>query len=498
MKTLIEYRNMKQMKKLLKLLLIFVFFMIISCESEDGDDADDSSDSTKVESSSDYEWDSSSEISITLNGTSISASSTVVSVSGSTATITAGGCYSVSGTLTNGQIVVYAKNQDVKIKLNGVTVANSSGSPLLIEKAEKAIVFLADGTTNTFTDASSYSNSDISNACIYSKTYLAITGAGILNVTGKYQDGIASADELIINNGIITVTAVDDAIRGKDYLKINDGTIKATSTTGHALKSDNDESTGLGYVQIDGGTMTLASTSGKGIKALNKYIQNDGNITITKSYEGIESANITINGGTLNLIATNDGLNATKGTTAGGTESSDGSSVNITGGTVIANVTNGDALDSNGTLSITGGVVVVNGPSSGDGDGADVNGSFTISGGTVVIAGKSLSIGGMNGSSISGSQPYIKLSGSISSSTLADLRINNTDIITFKPKYGGTSFILSSSNMTKGASYTIYAGGSYSTTANSGGYYSGGTYTAGTSKASGTLSSSGTANTVSL
>lgn len=489
---------MELRKRLLNVLLLLALLLVISCESEIDEDTNDSSGSNQEESSSDYVWNDTSASTITLNGSSISASSSNVTVSGTTATITAGGYYTVSGTLSNGQIVVSAKDADVRIKLNGVTMAYATGSPLYVEKADKAIIFIADGTTNTLTDGASYTYPDVSNACLYSKSYTAITGNGTLNVTGKYQDGIASADELIINSGVITVTAVDDAIRGKDFLKINDGTISAISTSGHALKSDNTESTSVGYVQVDGGTTTLASTSGKGIKAVSKYQQNDGHVTITKAYEGIESYNITVAGGLLELTATNDGLNATAGLVSGGTEQNDGSSVNITGGTVVANATSGDALDSNGTITISGGVLVTNGPTSGDGDGADVNGSFTINGGTVVISGKSLSIGGMNGASISGSQPYMKLSGSITSSTLADLNINGADVITFKPKYGGTSFILSSSNMAKGATYTIYTGGSYSASANSGGYYSGGTYTTGTSKKTGTLSASAIANTVTL
>lgn len=488
---------MELRKRLLNVLLVFALLLVISCESEIDEDTDDSSGSSQEESSSDYVWNDTS-ASITLNGSSISASSSNVTVSGTTATITAAGYYIVSGTLSNGQIIVSAKDADVRIKLNGVTMAYSTGSPFYVEKADKTIIFIADGTTNTLTDGASYTYPDVSNACLYSKSYTAITGNGTLNVTGKYQDGIASADELIINSGVITVTAVDDAIRGKDFLKINDGTISAISTSGHALKSDNTESTGVGYVQVDGGTITLASTSGKGIKAVSKYQQNDGHVTITKAYEGIESYNITVAGGLLELTATNDGLNATAGLVSGGTEQNDGSSVNITGGTVVANATSGDALDSNGTIKISGGVLITNGPTSGDGDGADVNGTFTLNGGTLVVCGKSLSIGGMNGSSIAGSQSYIKLTGSISSSTLANININGTDIITFKPKYGGTTFLLSSPGMTKGASYTVYTGGSYSGSANSGGFYTGGTYTVGTMKKTGTLSTSAIANMVSL
>lgn len=481
--------------------LSLFFLALVSCESDsvlDDDEDDEDDGSTKVEVTSDYDWDESAAVTISLNGTSISTSASTVTVKGTTATITAAGYYIITGTLVNGQIIVHAKGEEVKIKLNGVTVSNTSTSPFYIRKAAKAILFLADGTTNIFTDAASRSSSDSTNACMYSKTFLAITGEGTLNATGKYQDGIASADELIIHQGVIGVAAVDDAIRGNDYLKITDGTISATSTSGHALKSDNTASTETGYVQIDGGTLTLASSSGKGIQAVNSYIQHDGIVTITKSYEGVESANIEINGGTLDVTATNDGLNATKKTVSGGTESNDGSKVIVTGGIVIANVSKGDVLDSNGTFTTSGGLIVANGPTSGDGDAIDVNGSFTLNGGTVVASGKSMSIGGMNRFAISGSQPYIRLSGSISASTLVDIRINDSDVITFKPKYGGSTFVLSAPAMTKGASYSLYTGGSYTTDANSGGYYSGGIYTSGTSRKSGTLSSSGTANTVSL
>ena len=486
------------MKQLIVIMLFFSSILVLNicCDPENVIETDTST--TQVESSSDYVWNDSSVITITLKGTSINTSSSAVTISGTTATITKSGNYSISGTLSNGKIIVSAEDQLVKIKLNNVTITNSSTCPLFIEEAAKTIIFLADGTTNTLKDASSYSNSDDANACLYSKDYLAITGSGKLNVTGNYLDGIASADQLIINSGTLTVNAVDDAIRGKDYLKINNGTINATSTSGHALKSSNDESTSLGYVRVDGGTITLASSSGKGVKAINKYMQFGGTVTITTAYEGIESANILMYGGTLSITATNDGINSTTNTVTGGTESNDGSAVVVTGGMLISNTTAGDAIDANGNFTLSGGIVIANGPSSREGDAIDINGSCTINGGTMVATGKSLSIGGMNRTSISASQPFIKLSSNISSSTLVNLKINGTDVITFKPKYAGSICILSCPSMTKGASYSLYTGGSYSTNANAGGYYSGGTYTAGSSIKSGTLSASNYENDISF
>ena len=480
--------------------LFAISLLSASCNPEEvigSTDTDTDNSSTQVEVSSDYDWNDTNVKTITFNGSSISSSSTDVTISETQATITAGGYYIVTGTLTNGQLVINANSEEVKIQLNGVTISNSSTTPFFIKKAGKVIVFLPSGTTNTFSDASSYSNSDEPNGCIFSNSYLGFTGDGTLKVTGKYTDGISSDDQIVIKSGTINVTAVDDGIRGKDYLVIHGGNITATSTSGHALKSDNTD-TGYGYVKIDGGTLTLASTSGKGIKAVNKYTQENGDITITKSFEGIESYSINVNGGTLNITSSNDGINATAGTVSGGTESNDGSNFNMTGGTLITSCTNGDAIDSNGNITISGGVIVANGPSSGVEEAVDFNGSLNMNGGVFIGAGSNSNM--TKAMSASSTQPnmFITSSSMISSSTLINIRIGTDDVITFKPKYGGYKFLFSAPEMTKGASYTIYTGGNYSNGTNTGGYYTGGTYTEGTSKKSGTLSTSGTVNKISL
>ncbi|MBP7368216.1 MAG: carbohydrate-binding domain-containing protein [Paludibacteraceae bacterium] len=492
---------------------IFVLFVIIlgtiflhvACDPEkvlggteiESENEEDSS-STKTESSSDYIWDTSDLKTITLNGSLISSSSPDVKIDGTTATISAGGCYSISGNLTNGQLIVDAPSSEIKIQLNAVSVLNSTSSPFYIKKASKVIVFLAEGTINSFTDATTYSNSDEEpNSCIFSNAYLAFTGTGTLNVTGKHADGISSDDQIIINNGNINVTAVDDGIRGKDYLVISNGTILSTCNTGHALKSDNTDA-GYGYIEIDGGKLTLASTSGKGIKAVNKYTQDGGDIVVTKSVEGIESYSININDGSLDITASNDGVNTTKGTVNGGTEQNDGGCLYVRGGTLIASCTNGDAIDSNGDIVITGGLTIANGPSSETQEAADFNGTFNMNGGIFIGAGSNSNMTKPMSSSSTQPNMYISSNSQISSSTFLNIKINSTDVIAFKPKYGAYKFLISTPEMSKGASYSIYTGGSYSATSNIGGYFSGGTYTPGTLKKSGTLSTSSSVNSISF
>jgi len=491
--------------------LILFFFLSISCSTNN--ELISESSSVQTEQSSDYDWSTASTDEITLNTTSISTTSANVTISGTVATITKAGQYTISGTLTSGQIVVKVDTGTVKIRLNGVTMGNSTSSPFYIKKATKTIIFLADGTTNSFTDASNYSNSDEPNAAFFSNTYLAFTGTGTLNVTGNYNDAISSDDQIVINSGVITVTAKDDGIRGKDYLKIDGGTIKSTAGTGHAIKSDNDADAGYGYIVINGGnlnlsskskdgihakkrviindgTISIAAPSSQGIKADSSVVVNNGTINVSSSYEGIESFVIKINGGVSNILATNDGLNATAGTVAGGTESKDGSYIYINGGAVNISASNGDGIDSNGNVLMTGGTVSVHGPSSSPEVAIDYNGTFNITGGTLVAAGPN-SGNMIQGVSTSSSQCSLKIlfNSNVSAGTLFHLQDSNgNDLMTFKPSRAYYYVVFSSAALVNGSAYLIYTGGTCTGTL-SNGLYTGGTYSGGTLKKTVTLSS---------
>ena len=98
----------------------------------------------------DYTWDASAVIPITLNGdSSITVPGEGVTVDGSTATITAAGTYSLSGTLDDGQIIVNTEAEGVvRLILNGVDIHNSTSAPIYIQKSEEAVIVLAEDTEN--------------------------------------------------------------------------------------------------------------------------------------------------------------------------------------------------------------------------------------------------------------------------------------------------------------------------------------------------------------
>ena len=152
----------------------------------------------------------------------------------------------------------------MRIILDDATITSTTTSAIAVMAADEAVVILADGSTNTLTDGSSYGDGNgEANAALYSAADLTIAGDGALTVTGNTNDGIGAQDGLVISSGTVTVTASDDAIRGKDYVRIEGGTVTATGTGGDALKSDNAEDADRGYVAVLGGTVkaTAATTA---------------------------------------------------------------------------------------------------------------------------------------------------------------------------------------------------------------------------------------------
>jgi len=424
----------------------------------------------------DLTWDAASEVAVTLaDGASsvASGSASGVTVEGDTVTISAAGTYRLSGSLTDGKIVVAAGEEDtVRIILDGATLANSTGSPFVVESADEAIVYLADGTTNSISDAATYADqgTDAPNAALYSKADLTIAGPGTLAVDGNYNDGISSKDGLVLAGGTVTVDAADDGIVGKDYAVLLDGAYQVTAAD-DGFKSDNEEDEGRGWVLVNGGT--LAVTAGDdGVKAFNTLTIAAGDTTVKESEEGLEAQHIVVSGGTANITSNDDGVNASGGgsTASAGAGAGAGGSmgggsmevgdytVDISGGLLTINA-QGDGLDSNGNATISGGTVVVNGPTN-DGNGAlDVNGELAVTGGTVAAAG-SAGMAVTPGASSTQSGVQVTLGSSVPAGTVIQIADpSGTVVAAFVTTKAAASLVFSSAAITAGTEYTVYTGG---------------------------------------
>ena len=238
-------------------------------------------------------YEESTAINITLKDNASTVSGSGAEVKDNTITINSEGTYVISGTLAEGQIVVEAADTEkVQLVLNGVTIHNSTSAAIYIKSGDKVFITLEEGTVNTLTDGTEYVQTDDNtvDGVIFSKADLTFNGTGTLNLTASYKHGIVSKDDVVVTGGIYNITAVKDAINGKDAVKIKAGTFTLSSDTGNGIQSKNADDTTKGYVYIAGGT-----------------------ITVVKCQEGIEGTVIIIDDGVINITASDDGMNAASG-----------------------------------------------------------------------------------------------------------------------------------------------------------------------------------------
>lgn len=293
---------------------------------------------------------------ITVNGGGVTEKDGIV-------TVTDGGVYTLTGTISDGRILVNAPNGEVTLVLDGVSVACSYGSPLYVYQSAQTTVWLEDGTQNTLRDGTSYtfadsfssSAEDEPNACLYSKSDLVIAGNGSLNVDASYNNGITGKDTLQIESATVTVNAKNHGINGKDSCAVQDAVLNVTSG-GDALRATNDTDSQLGWIVINSSDLTL--TAGEdGIQAETSLTVNSGSISI-------------VSGGGSNGAIPEDSGKGLKGGTA----------VILSGGTYDLDCCD-DAIHANGSVTVFGGTYRIR---TGD-DGIHADGSTQISGGTITI-----------------------------------------------------------------------------------------------------------------
>jgi hypothetical protein len=396
---------------------------------------------------------------------------------------------------------------------------------------------------------------------------IALKGGQITIMAGG--DGMQSNNgDVFIEGGFLVITAQEDGIQAKNTLYISGGDIYITTGGGSALSNQRTDRDNWGMQ--DAQVMIDAETSAKGLKAgatlmitggsleidsaddslhsndiiiiedgkINLasgddavhadsvLVINGGVLKVSTCYEGLESAAITINGGDIHIIATDDGINGASGDGNAGRgilpgmelippdqnmeerpengfltpdgnmpENPEGSSIalgdeaegspgqgnfsrdenipnqpgqgfiedgsntlEINGGYIFIDA-NGDGIDMNGTITMTGGVVIVNGPTVNNENAIDYNNNFGISGGYLIAVG---SIGMAQSPSTTSNQysVMINLDAPQSAGTLLHLATQSGDeICTFSPTKAYQSVIISTPELRSDGTYHFYTGG---------------------------------------
>ncbi|MBN2008911.1 carbohydrate-binding domain-containing protein [candidate division KSB1 bacterium] len=343
---------------------------------------------------------------------------------------------------------------------------------------------------------------------IRGKDYLIIKDATITVKAGG--DGLKSDNDadvskgyIDIESGTLNITASGDAIQAETDALIRDGEFNIVAGGGSSVRLNEDVSAKAikaeVYTIVDGGNFTinatddaihsnnslaindgtfLISTGDDAIHADTLLGINGGNIQINKSYEGIESQAITINDGTINIFSSDDGINAADGSEGDGMNGGPGGggmppvgnfSLKINGG-YIAIQSVGDGIDINGSVDMTGGVLLVNGPTANMNGALDYNRYFKITGGTVIAAGSS-GMAQAPGTSSTQYSVLINFRSALAGGTVFHIQTSvGEDILSFVPVKNYQSIAFSLPELRKGTTYDVYYGGNITGTENDGLY----------------------------
>lgn len=291
----------------------------------------------------------SSPVKINLMADYIEASSNNIKIDGSDVTILGSGVYVLSGTLSDGTVIVDSEDgAEVRLILNGVSITSSDFSAINIRQSAKTVISLVEGTENVLTDASTYNKEKLgedSAAAISSKDDLVINGNGSLTVNANSSDGIKANDSLKITGGNIKITSVDDGINANDYIAALNTSI-TVNADGDAIKCEHTEED-KGFIAFEESILSVTS-GGDGVYASSALYMNETKADIvsgggnenavmkhggfggfgrfgvnnsftaddTPSTKAIKAGtNIVINGGSFNLDSAEDAIHSDKDVT---------------------------------------------------------------------------------------------------------------------------------------------------------------------------------------
>ena len=472
------------------------------------------------------------------------------SFSDQTLTITQGGTYVLTGIGKNIKLVVEAADTDqVQLVFQNLTL-EGEGTLLRINKAQEVVISLAEGSQNALTESQASDDEKIK-ATIHSQVPLTLNGTGNLTLTALTKNALEVEDDLKVLGGTYTVKAANHGFKAEGALAIEAATLTIEAGK-DGLHAEHDETTERANISLNPTQLSIAATE-DGVDAGNELTIKGGTITVSQSEEGLEARVIRQLGGDVTIKSSDDGVNASAGssgkttdtsatskttdasatsntadtsssagqaTTDSGTASSSASQATadpaatsqadqdnkdknatppsppagqappqggqppqngqgpggmppggqeesdpslqiiLEGGTLTIDA-EGDGIDSNGTVTISGGSLVVNGSVQGGNGPLDASGDITITGGTVWALGTSDMLQGFAQESTQASITA-NIAGT-AGQTLIILDANGKEVSRQTASKDFQAVIMSSADLVDGQTYTIQVEGTTQT-----------------------------------
>ena len=371
-------------------------------------------------------------------------------IDGTNLTITKSGTYLLSGTCANGSVKVKKSTTGVALVLQGLSLTCEGTAPLVCGKSTEVTIVAGANTENTLADTENNNeetgNTQAENAVIKCKdgSQVILCGTGSLTIQANAKNGIhsgATTQEegeagLTIRELTLNIGAANDAVNAEAALNVESGNL-SISAGDDTLHCDN--------------TLSIGADNTQG-----------PTIAISDCNEGLEGAAVNVFSGEVNIVSTDDCINAANSDLSGFDYQ-----LNISGGSVTAYTRTGDGFDSNGGITISGGTVAVWSANTADNSPLDADGTVSISGGTVLAAGGS---GGM-GMNLNAQQSCVIFGGESRMGGGAGLvtngsgfTVSNSGTLYSGSALCGASFLLfSSPELADGDSCTLTCGSSETT-----------------------------------
>lgn len=474
-------------------------------------------------------FDESQATQVTLAAQTATVTGQGASFSDQTLSISQAGTYVLTGSGKNLKLVVEAADTDqVHLVFQNLTL-EGEGTLLQVNKAHEVVISLAEGSQNALTESHASDDEKVK-ATIHSQVPLTLNGTGSLTLTALTKNALEVEDDLKVLGGTYTVKAANHGFKAEGALDIEAATLTIEAGK-DGLHAEHDETTERANISLNPTQLSIAATE-DGVDAGNELTIKGGTITVSQSEEGLEARVIRQLGGDVTIKSSDDGVNASAGsssktsdtsttskttdasgtsnsadtsssagqTTAdsatastsasqatadpvatsqadqankdknatppsppagqappGGQEESDPSlQIILEGGTLTVDA-EGDGIDSNGTVTISGGSLVVNG-SVHDGNGPlDAAGDITITGGTVWALGTSDMLQGFAQGSTQASITA-NIAGT-AGQTLIILDANGKEVARQTASKDFQAVIMSSVDLVDGQTYTIQVEG---------------------------------------
>ena len=495
-------------------------------------------------------YDESRATQITLADQTATVTGQGASFSDQTLTITQTGTYVLTGSGKNIKLVVEAADTDqVHLVFQNLTL-EGEGTLLQINKAQEVVISLAEGSQNALTESQASGDEEVK-ATIHSQVPLTLNGTGNLTLTALTKNALEVEDDLKVLGGTYTVKAANHGFKAEGALDIEAATLTIEAGK-DGLLAEHDETTERANISLNPTQLSIAATE-DGVDAGNELTIKGGTITVSQSEEGLEARVIRQLGGDVTIKSSDDGVNASAGSSSktsdtsatskttdasatsntadtsssasqattdsatastsasqatadpaatsqvdqankdknatppsppagqappqggqppqngqgpggmppGGQEESDPSlQIILEGGTLTIDA-EGDGIDSNGTASISGGSLVVNGSVQGGNGPLDAAGDITITGGRVWALGTSDMLQGFAQGSTQASITA-NIAGT-AGQTLIILDANGKEVARQTASKDFQAVIMSSADLVDGQTYTIQVEGTTQT-----------------------------------